>query len=199
MYTLFQYTFLLTLARVIESKSMVNDDLMGSATLTNKGNVIDFASVEVDDPIENPLSAIILPAKKANSFIKDTSLRGDNRRRLANFGAFSGSSGCHEEWEEGWNCEESTLFIFFFHLFLCGSNVTVRCVLPVCPLQFLPTFWCLSFPSLQEMNVSAKGCIVAEIISNLVAISTSMANLKNPISKLNSTSKITPNTWNSLL
>ena len=132
MLALLKYTFLLTsMAGIIESKSMVNDDLMGSATLTNKGNVIDFTSVD-------PLSAIILPDKEANSFIKDTSLRGgDNRRRLANFGAFSGSSGCHEEWEEGWSCGESTLFIYFFHLFLCR---TVCCVLPVYPLQFLLTF-----------------------------------------------------------
>ena len=104
---------------------MGNDELMGSAKLTNKGNVIDFASVEGHrvghrvDPIKKTLSAILLPDKEANRFIKDTSLRGgDNRRRLANFGAFSGSSGCHEEWEEGWSCGESTLFFFFSSLFV---------------------------------------------------------------------------------
>tara|TARA_B110000090_G_C13058888_1_gene322542 strand:+ start:76 stop:474 length:399 start_codon:yes stop_codon:yes gene_type:complete len=131
MLALLKYTFLLTsMAGIIESKSMVNDDLMGSATLTNKGNVIDFTSVD-------PLSAIILPDKEANSFIKDTSLRGgDNRRRLANFGAFSGSSGCHEEWEEGWSCGESTLFIIFFISFCVDQT-----------LRFVAFFPCIHYNS----------------------------------------------------
>ena len=131
MLALLKYTFLLTsMAGIIESKSMVNDDLMGSATLTNKGNVIDFASVD-------PLSAIILPDKEANSFIKDTSLRGGgNRRRLGYFGAFHGSDWCRGEWSENWSCGESTLFIIFFISFCVDQT-----------LRFVAFFPCIHYNS----------------------------------------------------
>jgi len=145
--TPFQFIFLLT-SSIIGSKAMGNDELMGSARLTNKGNVIDFASVEGHrvghrvDPIKKTLSAILLPDKEANRFIKDTSLRGGNRRRLVTWGeGYTGPTSCREENNEGWNCVEST-FCFVGIFELCIEDITFL-------TDFLMLIFCVLLSSLQ--------------------------------------------------
>ena len=65
--------------------------------------------------------------------------------------------------------------LYFFHLFLCrcgslrSSRVSITILTDFLMLIFSLQLFVL-LPSLQEMNVSTKGCIVPEIVSDLVAI-----------------------------